>query len=121
MFAADGIGKAVLHVNGGKELTDEKRYDCWVRYVRKLSEYVNGTGVTLCIENMYTIPQCRTVDQIKSIIKDAGSNSVADTHQMPFSARYGVDWKEVMTAMKYASCALSATCQLYDEHSCFLL
>ena len=143
MFAAAGIGKAILHTNGGKGLTDEERYDLWVHYVRKLSEYVEGTGVTLCIENMFSVPQCSNANQIKSIIKDAGgknlaicldtghlhlsrvnklteqshrefileagdllqalhitdNNGVADTHQMPFSARYGVDWKEVVAAL----------------------
>ncbi|MBE6928987.1 MAG: sugar phosphate isomerase/epimerase [Ruminococcaceae bacterium] len=143
MFAAAGIGKAILHTNGGKELSDEARYDRWVHYVRKLSEYVEGTGVTLCVENMFSIPQCSTVQQIKSIIDDAGgrnlaicldtghlhlsrinhlteqthrefilgagellqalhiteNNGVKDTHQMPFSARYGIDWKEVITAL----------------------
>lgn len=143
LFAAIGIGKAVLHTNGGAELTDEERYDRWIHYVRKLSEHVEGTGVTVCIENMYLSNQCRTANQIKSIIEDAGgknlaicldtghlhlarmkelteqthrefileagpllqalhiteNNGVADTHQMPFSARYGINWTEVMVAL----------------------
>lgn len=143
MFGAAGISKAVLHANGGNELTDEVRYERWIHYIRKLSEYVEGTGMTICIENMFTIPQCRTANQIKSIIHDAGSKNLAicldtghlhlsianeliqqtqrefileagdllqalhindnngtvDTHQMPYSARYGVDWKEVMAGL----------------------
>ena len=143
MFAAAGIKKAILHTGGGKDLTDEERYDRWIHYIRKLSEYVDGTGVTLCIENMFVLPQCRSVAQIKSIIKDAGgknlaicldtghlhlsisnklveetqrdfileagdllqamhvvdNNGLGDTHQMPYSARYGVDWKEVVSAL----------------------
>lgn len=143
MFAAAGIGKAILHTGGGKELTDEERYSRWIHYVGKLSAYVEGTGVTLCIENMYSVPQCRTVDQIKGIIRDAGgrnlaicldtghlhlsnmqkmvdhsqrefilgagpllqalhiteNNGIGDTHQMPYSARYGIDWKEVLQAL----------------------
>ena len=27
------------------------------------------------------------------------NNGVADTHQMPFSARYGLNWTEVMVAL----------------------
>lgn len=143
LFAAAGIGKAVLHANGGKELTEEQRYERRVFYIRKLSEYVEGTGVTICIENMFSDPMCRTANQIKSMIKDAGSknlaicldtghlhlsrekkvttqshrefileagsllqalhitdnNGVADTHQMPFSARFGVNWHEVISAL----------------------
>lgn len=143
MFAAAGISKAILHANGGKELSDEARYDRWVHYIRQLSEYVEGMGVTICIENMFVIPQCSDATKIKSIIKDAGgknlaicldtghlhlsrvneltqqthrefileagellqalhitdNNGVKDTHQMPFSARYGLNWTEVMVAL----------------------
>ena len=144
MFAAAGIGKAILHTCGGKELSDEEKYDRWVHYTRKLSEYVEGAGVTICIENMFSIPLCSTAHQIKQIIRDAGEKNLAicldtghlhlcnkqnmpnrqthrdfilesgdllqalhivdndgigDTHHMPFSARFGVDWKEVVSAL----------------------
>jgi len=143
LFAAAGIGKAILHTSGGAKLTEEERYDRWIHYIRRLSEYVEGTGVTLCIENLFSVPQCCMATQIKSIIKDAGgknlaicldtghlhlsrvnklteqshrefileagdllqalhiadNNGIGDTHQMPFSARYGVDWKEVLSAL----------------------
>ena len=39
-FAAAGIQKAILHTNGGKDLSEEARYDRWIHYVRKL--YVEG-------------------------------------------------------------------------------
>lgn len=146
LFAAMGVQKAVLHANGGKELSPEQRYDRWIHYIRKLSEYVEGMGVTICIENMYTIEECRDAAKIKKIIHDAGGKNLAicldtghlhltrmnklteqthrdfimdagdllqamhitdnsgaeDTHQMPFSARRGLDWQEVMLALKEA-------------------
>ncbi|MBQ8797518.1 MAG: sugar phosphate isomerase/epimerase [Oscillospiraceae bacterium] len=144
LFAAAGIGKAVLHTNGGDDLPDEVRYERWIHNLRKLSEYVEGTGVTLCIENLGSVPLCRSVHQIKGMIRDAGeknlaicldtghlhlgncqkwlqqsqrefilsagdllqalhiteNNGIGDTHQMPFSARTGIDWKEVMCALR---------------------
>lgn len=144
LFAAAGIGKAVLHTNGGDDLPDEVRYERWIHNLRKLSEYVEGTGVTLCIENLGSVPLCRSVYQIKDMIRDAGgknlgicldtghlhlgncqkwlqqsqrefilsagdllqalhiteNNGIGDTHQMPFSARTGIDWKEVMQALR---------------------
>lgn len=144
LFAAAGIAKAVLHFNGGNELPDAARYDRRIHYVRKLSEYVEGTGVILCIENMYSDSQCRSANQIRSIIADAGgknlaicldtghlhlsrekgltaqshrefileagellqalhitdNNGLQDTHQMPFSARFGVNWHEVIGALR---------------------
>ncbi len=144
LFAEAKIGKAILHTNGGGTLSDEERYEIWAHYVRKLSEFVDGSGITICIENMFSIPLCSTARQIKRIINDAGGKNLAicldtghlhlcnkhdrpnkqshrefileagnllqalhivdndglgDTHQMPFSTRYGVDWKEVMVAL----------------------
>lgn len=144
LFAAAGIGKAVIHTNGGDDLPDEKRYEGWVRNLQVLSEYVEGTGITLCLENLNSVHLCRSADQLKAIIRDAGgkhmgicldtghlhlsrvqkglqhshrdfilcagdllqalhiteNNGLGDTHQMPFSARYGIDWKEVMQALR---------------------
>lgn len=145
MFAAAGIGKAILHTNGGLNLTGLERYERWVHYTRLLAEHVEGTGVTLCVENMYSNPFFSTAGQIKQFLKDAGSknlaicldtghlhlcnandrpkkqshydfiteagdllqalhivdnNGLGDTHQMPYSARTGVDWQEVMRGLR---------------------
>lgn len=144
LFAAAGIRKAVIHTNGGDDLPDEKRYEGWVRNLQALSEYVEGTGITLCLENLNSVHLCRSADQLKAIIRDAGgknmgicldtghlhlsriqkglqhshrdfilsaghllqalhiteNNGLGDTHQMPYSARYGIDWKEVMQALR---------------------
>ncbi len=143
LFAAAGIGKAILHINGGKDLPAEVRYERLIHSLRKLSEYVDGTGVTLCLENLPTVPESRSVHQLKDIIQDAGAknlaicldtghlhlcnrqnllqqshrefilsagpllqalhitenNGLGDTHQMPYSARTGLDWKEVVQAL----------------------
>ena len=145
MFAAAGIGKAILHTNGGANLTGLERYERWVHYTGLLAEYVDGTGVTLCVENMYSNPFFSTAQQIKKFLADAGSknlaicldtghlhlcnandrpkkqshydfiteagdllqalhivdnNGLGDTHQMPYSARTGVDWQEVMRGLR---------------------
>lgn len=144
LLAAAGVQKAILHATGGMDLPEKVRYECLVKNIRKLSEYVEGTGVTLCLENMFSAPHCRSVEQLKSLIRDAGgknlaicldtghlhlsncqkvlaqsqrefilgagellqalhiteNNGLGDTHQMPFSARYGIDWKEVLQALR---------------------
>lgn len=144
MFAAAGISKAVLHLGGGQDMTEEERYDRWVHYVSVLSSYVEGTGVTLCLENLPGIVPTRTAQSLLKFISDAGdknlaicldtghlhltntkghtnqshgdfirtagdylqalhivdNNGVKDTHQMPFSARTGVDWKDVMRGLR---------------------
>lgn len=144
MFAAAGVTKAVIHVNGGNDLSPEERYARRVTYLGKLSEYAEGSGITLCVENVHTIPECQDAAKIKKIIRDAGgknlgicldtghlhltrmqgqteesfrdfildagdllqalhitdNNGTEDTHQMPFSARRGVPWHEVMCALR---------------------
>ena len=145
MFAAWGIQKAVVHVNGGKDMTDtEARYAAWIENLRALSAYVEGTGVTLCLENLNSVAETRSAENLLKIIKDAGdknlgicldtghlhlsntagttnqthgdfirtagdylqalhivdNNGNKDTHQMPFSARTGVDWVDVMRGLR---------------------
>ena len=144
MFAAAGISKAVLHLGGGPELPEEERYARWVKYTSLLSEYVEGTGVTLCLENLAGIAVTRTAGSLLQFIADAGGKNMAicldtghlhltnsrgdtnlthgdfireagdclqalhivdnngekDTHQMPFSARTGVDWVDVMRGLR---------------------
>ena len=144
MFAAAGISKAVLHLGGGKDMAEEERYARWVHYTSILSQYVDGTGVTLCLENLPSIAPTRTAESLLQVIADAGSKNLAicldtghlhltntrgttnqthgdfiraagdylqamhvvdnngekDTHQMPFSARTGVDWKDVMQGLR---------------------
>lgn len=144
LFAAAGISKAVLHLGGGAELPEEERYRRWVRNVSILSQYVEGTGVTLCLENLPGIAPTRTAESLLKFISDAGDKNLAicldtghlhltnvrgdtaqthgdfirtagnylqalhivdnngekDTHQMPFSARTGVDWVDVMKGLR---------------------
>ena len=145
MFAALGIQKAVVHVNGGKDMTDtDARYAEWIKNIRTLSEYVEGTGITLCLENLTAFPETRSSDGLLQLIKDSGdknlgicldtghlhlsntkgttnethgdfirnvgsylqalhivdNNGEKDTHQMPFSARTGVDWVDVMRGLR---------------------
>ena len=144
LFAAAGISKAVLHLGGGQELAEEERYDRWVHNVAALSQYAEGTGVTLCLENLPSIVPTRTAQGLLKFISDAGDKNLAicldtghlhltntrgdtnqshgdfiraagsylqalhivdnngekDTHQMPFSARTGVDWVDVMKGLR---------------------
>lgn len=144
MFAALGVKKAVLHVNGGDGMEDAKRYDCWVENIRKLAQFVEGSGVTLCLENLASIAPTRTAEGLLKLVADGGernlaicldtghlhitnhqgttnqrhgdfirtagdklqalhivdNNGLADTHQMPFAARWGVDWVDVMRGLR---------------------
>ena len=144
LFHELGITKAVLHVNGGLKLPEEERYAAWMKYLGALSDYVDGMGITLCLENLNSNPQVRSAEGILQVIKDAGdknfgicldtghlhlsnkeghieqtqsefirkagsylqalhiqdNNGLGDVHQMPYSARYGIDWQDVMRGLR---------------------
>lgn len=144
LFHALGITKAVLHVNGGLKLPEEERYAKWMKYLGELSDFVDGTGITLCLENLNSNPQVRSADGLLQVIRDAGdknfgicldtghlhlsnkeghivqtqgefirkaghylqalhiqdNNGLGDVHQMPYSARYGIDWQDVMRGLR---------------------
>lgn len=144
LFHELGITKAVLHVMGGIKLTEEERYAAWMKNLGVLSDFVDGMGITLCLENLNSNPKVRSADGLLQVIKDAGdknlgicldtghlhlsnkeghivqshgdfirtaghylqalhitdNNGLGDVHQMPFSARYGVDWQDVMRGLR---------------------
>ena len=77
LFHALGIAKAVIHVSGGKDLPEETRYATWVKNLEELGNFVEGTGITLCLENLYAVPMTNTVDKLLRIIRDAGGKNMA--------------------------------------------
>lgn len=144
LFAAMGIQNAVLHFGGGGKLAPEERMERRLEAVHTLADYVSGTPVTLCLENLGSVPETHTVQQLLGIIDAVGSDQLGicldtghlhltngrgetqqshrefilgageklkamhitenngknDVHQMPYSARTGVDWREVVAAVK---------------------
>lgn len=142
-FADLDIRNAVLHFNGGNEFDLEKRMELRLESVRILRDYTKNSGVTLCLENLGSVPETHTVQQLNAIIDTLGgglgicldtghlhltngrgesnqthrdfilgagerlkamhiteNNGKNDVHQMPYSARTGIDWPEVVRAVK---------------------
>lgn len=143
-FLGAGIQNAVLHANGGKELTPEERFDRWVESIGKLQDHIKGTKLILCLENLASVPQINTAEGLLNLINACGgenlgicldtghlhisrcrdgvekthaefihlagdrlkalhineNNGMNDVHQMPYSARTGIDWKPLVQALK---------------------
>lgn len=144
LFLGIGIENAVIHANGGSNLTEEERFQRRVENLSALAEYLNGTSLKLCLENLGSVPETHTVERIRKIMSAVGSDQLGicldtghlhlvngkdlaqqsqreficgagkdlramhitnnsgggDDHLMPFSSRFGIDYKEVMSALR---------------------
>ena len=144
LFLSIGIENAVLHVNGGNDLAPEVRLERRTDSLRELANYIKGTPLRLCLENLGSVPETHTVERIRKFIDAVGSDQVkicldtghlhlvngqkfvtqsqtefihgagndlcamhitnnsgeSDVHLMPFSSRTGIDWKEVVSALR---------------------
>lgn len=144
LFQAIGIQNAVLHANGGDDLPEEERYELWVKYISALCDYVKGTNLTFCLENLSSVPFTYRASNLMKLIDDCGGHNLGicldvghlhitnirdkveqsstefvriagsrlkalhihenngkyDDHQMPFSAKNGFDWKQLINALE---------------------
>ena len=144
LFAGIGVHNAVIHVNGGRELEPQERFERQVSALSQLAEYVRGSSIKLCLENLGSVPQTQTVEKLRLFLEAVGSDRLAicldvghlhltnsrgetaqshrefilkagkdlralhitnnngngDDHLMPYSARTGVAWQEVVGALR---------------------
>lgn len=76
LFAGLGIKAAVLHCNGGNDLSEEARRDVWLQNLSKLSAHAQGSGITLCLENLGSTPATHTAQKLKQLIADTGCSNL---------------------------------------------
>lgn len=76
LFLAIGIENAVIHANGGQHLTPQERFDCRVRSLNELTDYIKGTPLKLCLENLGSVPETHTVERIREFIDAVGSKQL---------------------------------------------
>lgn len=75
-FQGAGITYAVIHANGGDDLPHEERYARWVHYFTALCEYVKGTDLTFCLENLGSVPYTHRVENLIQLINDCGGKNM---------------------------------------------
>lgn len=144
LYLAIGIPNAVLHFGGGKDFSPEERRFRRMKALGSLQDFLKGTSLYLCLENLPSTPETYTAQKLQHIISEAGGNNLGicldtghlhlvssrgdanqsqrefiltageqlralhitenngknDVHQMPYSARYGIDWPQVVTSLK---------------------
>ncbi len=70
---AVGIKAAVVHCNGGNDLTPEMRLERRVHCLSQLADHLKGTDLVLCLENLGSVPETHTVERLKQFIEAAGA------------------------------------------------
>jgi len=76
LFLGVGIRNAVLHANGGLDLDEQKRFEGRVQALTELSQYIKGTPIRLCLENLGSVPETHTVERIRKFIDAVESNQL---------------------------------------------
>lgn len=74
LFLELGVENAVIHANGGAELPEEERFSRRVAALSQLAEYVKGTPIRLCLENLGSVPETRTVEKLRVLMDAVGSD-----------------------------------------------
>ena len=74
LFLGIGIENAVLHFNGGNELSVEERYQRRCRMLSDLLDHVQHTPIKLCLENLGSVPETHTVERIRKIVDQMNSD-----------------------------------------------
>lgn len=76
LFHGLGVKNAVLHLSAYSEMSDEERHQKVLPVLADLSDFAKGTGICLCIENLYKNSDVFTADQILTYIDEVGSDNL---------------------------------------------
>ena len=90
LFVALGITAGVLHTQGGRELTDEERFDRWVKTLKPLCAHLEGTNMSIALENVGGNP---TLAGLKKVIDAVGSDHLGiclDTGHLKLAQERGI-------------------------------
>lgn len=76
MFQAIGVKNAVIHINGGWELSEEARTELQLKHMQELLEQVKGTDFVICLENLRSNPAVADADKILNWIALLGDKNL---------------------------------------------
>lgn len=72
LFHGAGVKEVVLHATGAWEEPYERQLELRGETLRKMSQHLAGTDMTICLENLFSKPMVRTADGINELIDAAG-------------------------------------------------
>ncbi|MBR3836676.1 MAG: sugar phosphate isomerase/epimerase [Clostridia bacterium] len=76
LFHGLGVKNAVLHLSAYSELSDEERHQKVLPVLAELSDFVKGTDICLCIENLYKNADVFTVEQIFRYMDEVSADNL---------------------------------------------
>ncbi len=72
LFYAIGIRNMVLHATGAYDDPYERQLELRGKAIAELAKHVEGTDVTICLENLFSKPMVQSADGILELINAAG-------------------------------------------------
>lgn len=75
MYMAIGIRSAVLHAARSNELPPEQQHALRVSHINELARHIQGSDLTICLENLGSHPACYTSTALLKIINDVDDSS----------------------------------------------
>ena len=76
LFHSLGIKAAVIHANGAADLSYEVQLEKRSAALRQLTDHIKGTGMTICLENLFSHPMLNTADTLLELLEAAGSDGL---------------------------------------------
>lgn len=76
-FQTIGVKQCVLHLSGARGEDMAVRREKNMKALQQLQEYLRGTDMSICIENMCSAHYLRTADEIMKIIEELGYNNLS--------------------------------------------
>ncbi len=93
LFHGLGIKAAVIHANGAAELSYEAQLEHRSAALRQLVDHIRGTDMTICLENLFSVPMLRTADTILELIAATGDQQLGvclDIGHLHRTASHGI-------------------------------
>ena len=76
LFQAVGVRYAMIHISGGEDLPEDRRIDQQLAAMHQLLDFIKGTDITICLENLRPNPTVADADRILDWIHKLGGKNL---------------------------------------------
>ncbi len=76
LLDAMGVKNTVVHFNGGDDLEQEARLALKYSRLQELVDFVKGSEISLCLENLFSNPDVVSAEQLLEIISNCGGKNL---------------------------------------------